>query len=118
MHVTKQGHREAEGSDSMILQRVDEIGIAKKRELLEKLKALIAKEMGGVCAYGDAQEVPKIRIGRLLLQGTRLIWPPEMEVQVVWKDLLSQDRIRHLGVEALRHHRDHVCKRHPCRHDV
>ena len=50
MHVAKQRHREAKGSDSMILQRVDEIDIAKKRELSEKLKALIAKEMGGVCA--------------------------------------------------------------------
>ena len=47
MHVAKQGHREAKGSDSMILQRVEEIDIAKKRELSEKLKALIAKEMGG-----------------------------------------------------------------------
>ena len=63
----------------MILQRVDEIGIAKKRELSEKLKALIAKEMGGVCACRDTQEVPKIRIGRLLLQGARLIWPPEIQ---------------------------------------
>ena len=34
----------------MILQRVEEIDIAKKRELSEKLKALIAKEMDGVCA--------------------------------------------------------------------
>jgi hypothetical protein len=50
MHVTKQGHREAKGPDSMILQRVEEIDIAKKRELSEKLKALIAKELGGVCA--------------------------------------------------------------------
>jgi len=32
----------------MILQRVEEIDIAKKRELSEKLKALIAKKMGGV----------------------------------------------------------------------
>jgi len=102
----------------MILQRVDEIGIAKKRELLEKLKALIAKEMDGVCACRDTQEVPKMRIDRLLPQGTYLIWPPKIEVQVVWKDLLSQDRIRHLGVEALRHHRGYVCKRHPCRYDT
>ena len=102
----------------MILQRVEEIGIAKKRELLEKLKALIAKEMGGVCACGDTQEVPKIRIGRLLLQGAYLTWPPKIEVQVVRKDLLGQDGICHLGVEALRHHRSNVCKRHPCRHDT
>ena len=102
----------------MILQRVDEIGIAKKRELSEKLKALIAKEMDGACACGDAQEVPKMRIGRLLLQEARLIWPPKMEVKVVWKDLLGQDRICHLGVEALRRHRGYVCKRHACRHDV
>ena len=36
----------------MILQRVEEMGIAKKRELSERLKALIAKEMDGVCACG------------------------------------------------------------------
>ena len=34
----------------MILQHVEEIGIAKKRELSEKLKALIAKELGRACA--------------------------------------------------------------------
>ena len=50
MHVAKQRHRKAKGPDSMILQRVDEIGIAKKRKLLEKLKALIAKKMDGACA--------------------------------------------------------------------
>ena len=52
MHVAKQGHREAKGSDSMILQRVEEIGITKKRELSEKLKALIAKEMAGSALAG------------------------------------------------------------------
>ena len=33
--------------DSMILQRIEKIGIAEKRELLKRLKALIAKGMAG-----------------------------------------------------------------------
>ena len=33
--------------DSMILQQVEKMGIAEKRELLERLKALIAEEMAG-----------------------------------------------------------------------
>ena len=36
----------------MILQHVEEIGIAKKRELSEKLKALIAKKMAGSALAG------------------------------------------------------------------
>ncbi|MFC2647840.1 MAG: hypothetical protein ACFNZW_07785 [Coriobacteriaceae bacterium] len=43
----------------MILQRVDEIGIAKKRELSEKLKALIAKKMAGSALVGTPKRCPR-----------------------------------------------------------
>jgi hypothetical protein len=43
----------------MILQHVDEIGIAKKRELSEKLKALIAKEMAGSALAGKPKGCPR-----------------------------------------------------------
>ena len=60
--------------DPMILQQIKKMGIADKRELLERLKALIAKKMAG-SALARAQEVPEVQIAQLLLQGPRRVWP-------------------------------------------
>lgn len=45
--------------DSMILQQVEKMGIAEKRELLERLKALIAEEMAGSAPAGEPQRCPR-----------------------------------------------------------
>ena len=45
--------------DSMILQQVAEMGIAEKRELLERLEALIAEEMAGSALEGEPERCPR-----------------------------------------------------------
>ena len=57
--------------DPMILQQIKKMGIAEKRELLERLKALIAKKMAGSALAG----VPEVQIAQFLLQGPRRVWP-------------------------------------------
>jgi len=44
--------------DPMILQQIKKMGIAEKRELLERLKALIAKEMAGPALTGESKRCP------------------------------------------------------------
>ena len=45
--------------DPMILQRVEKMGIEEKRELLGRLKALIAEEMAGPAHAGEPQRCPR-----------------------------------------------------------
>lgn len=45
--------------DSMMLQRVERMGIAEKRELLEGLKALIAEQMAGLAPAGSPERCPR-----------------------------------------------------------
>ncbi|RRF98653.1 MAG: IS1 family transposase [Coriobacteriaceae bacterium] len=47
--------------DSMILQQIKKMGIAEKRELLERLKALIAKKMAGSALAGTPKRCPRCK---------------------------------------------------------
>ena len=47
--------------DPMILQQIKKMGIAEKRELLERLKALIAKEMAGSALAGTPKRCPRCK---------------------------------------------------------
>ena len=94
--------------DPMILQQIKKMGISEKRELLERLKALIAKKMAGSALSG----VPKVQIAQFLLQGPRRVWPPEMEVLLVRQDLLCKDKICPGYVQAYSHHMGRICKGH------
>ena len=91
----------------MILQQIKKMGIAEKRKLLERLKALIAKKMAG-----SALAVPEVQIAQFLLQGPRRVWPPEMEVLLVRQDLLCKDKICPGHVQAHGRHMGRVCKGH------
>jgi transposase-like protein len=44
--------------DPMILQQIKKMGISEKRELLERLKALIAKAMAGSALAGTPKRCP------------------------------------------------------------
>ena len=55
MHVTKQRHRETEGSDSMILQRIEKMGIAKK--------------IAGSALAGEPKRYPRYRSADLFCKG-------------------------------------------------
>ena len=45
----------------MILQQIKKMGIAEKRELLERLKALIAKKMAGSALAGTPKRCPRCK---------------------------------------------------------
>jgi transposase-like protein len=47
--------------DPMILQQIEKMGIAEKRELLERLKALIAKKMAGSALAGTPKRCPRCK---------------------------------------------------------
>ena len=47
--------------DPMILQQIKKMGIAEKRELLERLKALIAKKMAGSALAGTPKRCPRCK---------------------------------------------------------
>ena len=47
--------------DPMILQQIKKMGIAEKRELLERLKALIAKKMAGSALAGAPKRCPRCK---------------------------------------------------------
>ena len=47
--------------DPMILQQIKKMGIAEKRELLERLKALIAKKMAGSALVGTPKRCPRCK---------------------------------------------------------
>ena len=103
--------------DPMILQQIKKMGIAEKRALREA-EGAHSQEDGRLGTCGSTQEVPEVQIAQFLLQGPRRAWPPEMEVQVMRKDLLRQDQIRARDVKAYGRHMGRICKGHACRHDA
>jgi len=53
----------------MILQRIEKMGIVEKRELLERLKALIAKKMAGSTLAGKPKRYPRRTSADLFCKG-------------------------------------------------
>ena len=113
MYVVKQGYRGAEGPDGSNDPAADQKdGDRREARASGEAEGAHSQEDGRLCPCGNTQEVPEVQIAQFLLQGPRHVWPPEMEVLLVWQDLLCKDKICPGYVKAHGRHMGRVCKGH------